>query len=161
MELNQIFSGRQTCQVVQASNLFRDRLHPHHHDCDMIHSWFMFVKQNVVCLYPVETTGTHRGLGKISIFVRPKLKSIQSPLLCVQVYFKTAIYLHLVPSLKNFLTEELRLFSSFWIEFVKKDYLSVKQNTARMGEIKNQNNPLGGKAKASDSVKDFGVKMHG
>jgi len=44
---------------------------------------------------------------------------------------------------------------------VKKDYLSVKQNTARMGEIKNQNNPLGGKAKASDSVKDFGVKMHG
>jgi hypothetical protein len=42
---------------------------------------------------------------------------------------------------------------------VKKDYLSVKQNTARMGEIKN--NPLGGKAKASDSVKDAGVQMHG
>lgn len=58
MELNQIFSGRKTCQVVQATNLFRDRLRPHHQDCDMIQSWFMFVKQNVVCLYPVETTGT-------------------------------------------------------------------------------------------------------
>jgi len=30
-----------------------------------------------------------------------------------------------------------------------------------MGERKNRNNPLGGKAKASDSVKDLGVQMHG
>jgi hypothetical protein len=44
---------------------------------------------------------------------------------------------------------------------VKKDYLSAKQNTARMGEINNQNNPLGGKTNASDSVKDLGVQMHG
>jgi len=44
---------------------------------------------------------------------------------------------------------------------VKKDYLSVKQNTAPMGEIKSQINPLGGKAKARDRVKDLGVQMHG
>jgi hypothetical protein len=88
MELNQIFAGRQACQVVQASNLFRDRLHPHHQYCDMIHSWLVIVKQNVVCLYPVETDNWHpyHGLGKIFIFFRPTLKSIQSPLLCPGVF---------------------------------------------------------------------------
>ena len=44
---------------------------------------------------------------------------------------------------------------------MKKDYLYVRQKTARMGERKNQNNPLGGKAKASDSVEDVGVQMRG
>jgi hypothetical protein len=30
-----------------------------------------------------------------------------------------------------------------------------------LGEIKNQNNTLGGKAKTSDGVKYLGVQMHG